>query len=215
MNRILPALLVGLSVLLPLPAQAAGAMDETTKLRLRCGAGYLLVAADPEMNNTPEEAVWLRQMGEALMIHADGLLQGLGMSTAEREQVGTHYMAEMDAAFTHDLDLGFEPELCVGLVAEAEAAAREGAIDKFMTCGAAFVLAAGIKQEEGDTETAKTLEDLGNRIIGRGENLMIEDGLDDAARYEIGKTYGRAIATKMKAGEDLAYDWDTCAGLDG
>lgn len=213
MNRGLLCFALCVGTLTPMTAEAA-TMDEPTKLHLRCGAGYLLVSSDPEMNNTPEEEARLRQMGEILLTRADTMLTELGMTHSERVQVGAHYMAEMDAVLTNDFDLGFDPSQCADLVATAEAAALQAKIDVFMVCGAGFLATAQVSKAEGDDETAEKLEALGNTLAGRGDDFMIEAGLSDTERYELGREYGQSVWTKVLAGEDLAYDWDICAGLE-
>lgn len=213
MHRGLLCLALGLGALLPLPAQAA-TMDEPTKSHLRCGSAYLLVADDPEMDNTPEEAARLQQMGEVLMIRADAMLTELGMDAAERERLGGHYAAEMDAVLSDELDIGFDPSVCAELVAVAEAALREAEIDKLMVCGAGFLATAQITKTDGDAETAEKLEAVGNRLLERGDDLMVEAGMGESDRYELGRSYGKTVWTKIFAGEALAYDWESCAALD-
>ena len=212
MNRMLSALFTGIAMVLPVPSQAAE-IDGATDLQLRCGVGYLLVADDPDMNNTADEAAMLRQLGEKLLTQADGVLAEKGVPESEREQIGMRYMAEIDAALTNNSELGFDPNQCTSLVAEAEAAALDAEIDKYMTCGAGFLAAAAVSQESGDAETAASLEALGDLLAGHGDDLMVEAGFDDEVRFQIGQMYGESVSAKIKAGEELDYDWDTCAAL--
>ncbi|MBB4053985.1 hypothetical protein GGR20_003657 [Devosia subaequoris] len=200
------------TIFLPLAVQSAE-IDETNDLRLRCGAGYLLIADMPEMNNTDEEIANFKRMAKSLLSHADEILAKQGVPGAEREEIGRRYTMEMDEVLTKDLDLGFEPEDCPDLVAEADAAALEAEINKYMTCGVGFMAAARVKQDEGDTKVAADLEALGTSLANRGDDLMVEAGYNEAARYQLGQLYGESIGAKFKAGEDLEYDWDTCASL--
>ena len=212
MNRILPCLLLSVGLMQPVPLQAVE-IDAAIDLHLRCGAGYLLVADDPEMNNTADEAETLREMGRTLLGHADSVLSGLGASEAERQQIGMRYAAEVDAALTRDTDLGFDPDDCAPLLATVQAHDLETEIDKYMTCGTAFLVAAGISQQAGDAETAADLEALGDQLVGRGDDLMVEAELAETARYQIGQMYAESISAKINAGEELDYDWDSCAAL--
>lgn len=211
MNRKLPTLLVALAALVANSAQAVE-IDATMDLQLRCGVGYLLTARHPDMNNTADETASFEKMGNVLLDHADGALAEQGASLAEREDIGRRYRGEMEVTLAGD-DLGFDPEQCPILAAEAETAMLEADIDKHMTCAVGFLAAARVKAEEGDTETAADLEALGDKLSGLGDDLMVEAGYDEKARYQIGKLYGESVGTKFNAGEDLEYDWDTCAAL--
>ena len=203
--------------LLPCASLNAAEIDTVTDLRLRCGVGYLLIADMPEMNNTAEETAAFKRMADSLLDHADNILAQQGVSVVEREEIGRRYTLEMDEVLTKDLDLGFEPESCPELVAEADAAADaaalEAEINKYMTCGVGFLAAARAKQESGETKVAADLEAFGNQLASRGDDLMVEAGYNEAARFQIGQLYGESIGAKFNAGEDLEYDWDTCAAL--
>lgn len=212
MKTILPALLLGMALAFPLSAQAVE-IDADTELQLLCGVGYLLVSADPAMENTKQEEARLRQMGETLLNLADDTLAAQNVSTAEREEIGRRYTLQVDAAFDNNTDLGFDPDQCAMLVADAEATALDGEIDKYMTCGAGFLATAGVSQDAGDSETAAKLEALGEELANYAEELMVEAGYGEEARFQIGQMYGVSIGTKVQAGEELDYDWDTCAAL--
>ena len=82
-----------------------------------------------------------------------------------------------------------------------------------MTCGAGFYVTSESAKEEGDADTASSLGALAETLIGRAEELMIADGMGDEARFQVSQLYGEQVATKIYAGEELAYDWDTCASL--
>lgn len=212
MKTILPALLLGTALALPLSAQAVE-IDPDTELQLLCGVGYLLVSVDPAMENTKQEEARLRQMGETLLTLADDTLAAQNVSTEEREEIGRRYTLQVDAAFDNNTELGFDPDQCAVLVADAEAAALDAEIDKYMTCGAGFLATASVSQDAGDSETAAKLEALGEQLANYAEDLMVEAGYGDDARFQIGQLYGESIGTKVQAGEELNYDWDTCAAL--
>lgn len=203
--------------ILPCNSLNAAEIDTVTDLRLRCGVGYLLISDMPEMNNTAEEAAAFKRMADSLLNHADNILAKQGVSVVEREEIGRRYTMEMDEVLTKDLDLGFEPESCPELVTEADAAADaaalEAEINKYMTCGVGFLAAARAKHDGGETKVAADLETLGNQLANRGDDLMVEAGYNEAARFQIGQLYGESIGAKFNAGEDLEYDWDTCAAL--
>lgn len=215
MNRKLAALLWGLSAA---AANAAGAaeIDAVMDLQLRCGAGYLLIADNPEMNNTKEEAASFEEMGNLLLSEADRVLTEQGASRSEREAIGARYMVEMKVALDGD-ELGFDPEQCPKLAAEAQttskAAELDAEIDKHMTCGVGFLAAARVKEEEGEAETAVDLEALGEKLSSIGDDLMVEAGYSEKARYQIGRLYGESVGAKFNAGKELGYDWETCAAL--
>ncbi|MCP8885470.1 hypothetical protein NIM87_18370 [Devosia sp. XJ19-1] len=215
--RTLPVTLAMVAILLSLHPVYGSEIDQTNDLRLRCGVGYLLIADMPEMNNTAEESAEFKRMSGSLLNHADTILAQQGISTAEREEIGERYTLEMDEILQKDLELGFDPEDCIDLVTEsdaaAEAAALDAEIDMYMTCGAGFLAAARVKQGEGETKIAAELEALGTQLAGRGDDLMIEAGYNTAARHQVGQLYGQSAGEKFNAGEDLKYDWDTCAGL--
>lgn len=215
--RTTPVTLVMAAMLLSLHPVLGSEIDQTNDLRLRCGVGYLLIADMPEMNNTAEESAAFKRMSGSLLNHADTILAQQGISTAEREEIGERYTREMDEILQKDLELGFDPDDCIDLVAEAdavaEAAALDAEIDIYMTCGAGFLAAASVKQDEGETKIAAELEALGTRLAGLGDDLMIGAGYNKTARHQVGQLYGESVGAKFNAGEDLKYDWDTCAGL--
>lgn len=215
MNRKITVLLWGLFTAAASAAETAE-IDAVMDLQLRCGTGYLLIADDPNMNNTEEEASSFEEMGTVLLNEADRVLTEQGVSSTERENIGARYMGEMQVALEGD-DLGFDPEQCPKLAADAqttaEAAALEAEIDKHMTCAVGFLSAARVKAEEGDAKTAADLEALADKLGGIGDDLMVEAGYGEKARYQIGKLYGESVGAKFNAGEELEYDWDTCAAL--
>ena len=211
--------LLALGMLASPPVQAAE-IDAATDLLLRCGAGYFLVAADPRLVSSEEEATTLRGMGEQLLTRADGTLAEMGLTLAEREEIGARYTTEVATAFANDTDAGFDPSDCAAQVVGAEdaeaaaaAKARTDEIHKLMTCGAGFMATARASEESGDLETAANLQTLGTTLVGRADDLMVEAGMGDAARQQLGQLYGEDVGTKINAGEDLAYDWDACAAL--
>lgn len=215
MQRTVPALLA-LGMLMSAPTQAAE-IDATTELLLRCGAGYLLVAEDPSLVSSAEEAAMLRGMGEKLLTRADGTLAGLGLTVAEREEIGGRYTTQVATALANDTDAGFDPSACIAQVVDTDSAAaataRNDEIDKLLTCGAGFLATAQATKDSGDIETAANLEALGNALSGRADDLMVEAGMGDAARQQLGQLYGEDVGSKINAGKDLAYDWNTCAAL--
>ena len=109
------------------------------------------------------------------------------------------------------------PSFAAGLSTGANDAAvkdeRDARIDMLMTCGAGFILSAQSLQETGESTDAAMLEQLGTNLVGAGEDLMVESGLGQDARFQISKMYGEQVGQKMRAGEDLPYDWDTCATI--
>lgn len=187
-----------------------------TEMLLRCGAGYLLVAEDAAMDNTAEEKANLRSLGETLLIRADGDLERLGLSVAEREATGTRYATAVAEAFASDTDAGFEAEACFEEATKRDAAALPAPtahaeeIDRLLSCAAAF-MAAG--RASADTADATRLDALSQELAGRADDLMVADGIGAVARHQIGQLHGETIARKFHAGEDLPYDWDTCAAL--
>ncbi|MDB5473940.1 MAG: hypothetical protein JWP99_1243 [Devosia sp.] len=110
------------------------------------------------------------------------------------------------------------PSLAAGLSQGANAAAtkdkHDARIDMLMTCGAGFILSAQSLEETGQEADAAMLEQLGTNLINAGEELMVQSGLAEEARFQISKMYGEQVGKKMRAGEDLSYDWDTCAAID-
>jgi hypothetical protein len=222
MRAFLPALLLATALLLPAPV-AAVEMDDKTELLIRCGAGYLLVADDDELMGSEQEAEKVRGLGMMLLEQADAILTAAGVGGDEREQAGADLATEVAAAFASDTDPGFESTQCLALLEAAEkpepeapdasAAAQSEEIDKLMTCGAGFYVTSEAAREDGDDDTARNLGSLAETLIGRGEELMIEAGMGDDERFQVSKLYGQQVAERIYAGEDLAYDWDTCAAL--
>lgn len=215
MLKILPVLALAATCLC-VPSYAAE--DDQTDLALRCGAGYLLMADDDSIAATAEDKDTLRTFGRVLITKGDTALAEAGMSEQERADLGYKITAEVDAALENDADPGFAPEECLAMV-EAEAAKveipvdeeRDARIDLLMTCGAGFLVSAGSLTEQGEEADAAMLEQLGTSQIEAAEELMIAAGLGDDARFQVSKMYGEQVGTQMAAGEDLAYDWDTCA----
>ena len=220
MRRLLPALVLASAAFHPGAAPAAE-LGAEAELLIRCGAGYMIVADDHGMMDTEEEAENLRAIGLTLLEQADAMLTEQGLDGDAREQAGEQLALEVADALEQDTDPGFEAAQCTALVeAAAQAAGGDGPavgtseeIDRLMTCGAGFYVTAEAAREEGDEDTARNLGALAETLIGRGESLMIESGMGDEARFQVSKLYGQQVAEKIYAGEELAYDWDTCAAL--
>lgn len=217
MLKLLPVLALAATCLCT-PASFAAEGEDQLDLTLRCGASYLLMADDDTLAPTEEDKDTFRTFGTVLLTKGDAALAETGMSEQERADLGYKITAEVDEALQNNTDLGFNPDDCLALI-EAEAAnagtpvdeARDAKIDMLMTCGAGFLASAGALTEEGEEADAAMLEQLGTAQIEAAEELMIESGLGDEARFQISTMYGEQVGTKMAAGEDLAYDWDTCA----
>ncbi|MBD8067067.1 hypothetical protein IC608_16475 [Devosia sp. PTR5] len=219
MLKLLPALAL-VAVATVSPSLAAEAEDRVDLL-LRCGAGYLLIADDPSIAETEEDKQTFTDYGTALLTMADRALAEAGVSEAEREATGFRIMGEVDTAMENGTDAGFEPEECLPLLKTEKTKAtpspedlRDAKIDMLMTCGAGFILSSQTLQEQGEEADAAMLEELGNNHINAAEELMIQSGLGEEARFQISKMYGEQVGTKMRAGEDLPYDWDTCATIE-
>jgi hypothetical protein len=222
MRKLLPVLLFAAGALYP-SASPALEMDADTELQIRCGSSYMLLADQDETLNA-EDAEILRSIGLGLLEQADATLAAQGVDGDARERVGAELATEVMNALAEKTDPGFETAQCTALVdawVEAQSEAGPGTaatanaeeIDKLMTCGAGFYVTSESAKEEGDEDTARNLGALAETLIGRAEALMIEDGMDDEARFELSKRYGQQVGTKIYAGEELAYDWDTCASL--
>lgn len=208
------------TLLLATPSSAQQ-LDAETQLMLQCGAGYLIAAEHEDLEGTDADRQTLRDMGNFLLTQVDSMLAEGGMSEADRSQLGFDAMAEADRAIEND-DASLDADECLELVGStlnrAEIAAadaeREKRIDMLMTCGGGFYASAQTLRAEGNTADADLLEPLGIAQINAAEELMIEAGLDDAQRFQISQIYGEQIGTQLQNGEDLAYDWDTCAALE-
>src|SRR5690606_38770990 len=220
MRKLLPALLLASAALLPGAAPAAG-LGADAELLIRCGAGYMFVAADDEVVDDQAEADNLQGAGVALLEQADDLLVERGFDGDAREKIAFDLATEVASALEAETDPGFEVPQCAALVEAAAAAvdqetsssANSEEIDRLMTCGAGFYVTSESAKEEGDADTASSLGALAETLIGRAEELMIADGMGDEARFQVSQLYGEQVATKIYAGEELAYDWDTCASL--
>jgi hypothetical protein len=222
MRKLLSVFLLAAGALHPSATQALE-MDADTELLIRCGSSYM-VMADNDETLSAEDSEILRTVGLGLLEQADAALAAQGVDGDAREKAGAELATEVINALAAKTDPGFETAQCTALVnAWVEAQADSGAgpvetaneeeIDKLMTCGAGFYVTAESAKEEGDDDTARNLGALAETLIGRAEALMIEDGMDDAARFELSKEYGQRVAAQIYAGEELAYDWDTCANL--
>lgn len=220
MRRIIPALMLGLSASLPAPCLAVE-LDSATDLLLRCGSAYVLMATDPQVVSSEEEATNMRSIGEALIVQADAQLSGLGADVAEREKIGQRIAMDVATALANDTDPGFKTDQCTALILKdnPEAAkavdVRNNEIDKLMTCGVVFRLVAQAAKDDEDPVQAAEYEGLGNKLISRADGLMVESGMSEQSRHKLGALYGEQVAKSIKAGEALNYDWDTCAQIDG
>ncbi|MDB5623196.1 MAG: hypothetical protein JWR39_1759 [Devosia sp.] len=198
----------------------AQTIDPQTDLMLRCGAGYLLIADDETIAETAEDKETFTNFGNHLITLGDQALAADGMSESARADLGYRIMSEVDSALENGTDAGFEPEECLALLESEQAkitgdqAGRDKRIDMLMTCGAGFIVSAEAMRAQGNEADAAMLEELGTNQINAAEDLMIEAGMNDDARFQVSKLYGEQVGTKMKAGDDLAYDWDTCAALE-
>lgn len=223
MRCLFPALVLALGTFSP-TATVAVELDAETELLIRCGAGYIIVANDDAYMDTAEEAENLRGIGLHLLEQADAILTAQGVSDADREKAGADLTTEVAEALDANTDPGFETAQCVALVeAAVKAAAGPDApdivsseeVDKLMICGAGFYVTAEAAKEDGDAETAGNLGALAEILIGRAEALMIEAGMDEQARFELSQRYGQMVGETIYAGEELSYDWETCAMLAG
>lgn len=219
MLKSLPAVVLTTTCLLT-PSLAAEAEDQA-ELMLRCGAGYLLIADDRSIAETEEDKQTFTSLGTVLVAMGDKALEDAGVSAAARAAAGFRITSEVDAAMQNGTDPGFDPDHCMPLLegehtqaASGDEDERDAKIDVLMTCGAGFLLSAETLLEQGDEANAAMLEQLGTNQITAAEELMTEAGLGQQARFQISKMYGEQVGTKMRAGEDLAYDWDTCATLE-
>lgn len=199
---------------------------------LRCGASYLLLA---DKEDAKEDQELLENFGMTLLNRADEALAAKGMSEAERAEIGKVITSEASEFIARDELPGVTSEQCLAMLGVDDAAAtgdtekeatatpaaevaaanaeRDKKIDMLMTCGVGF-LASAKALEATEKSDATMLEDLGAAQINAAEELMIESGMGEAARFQVSQLYGEQVGTKVGAGEDLAYDWDTCAGLD-
>ncbi|HEV7276374.1 MAG TPA: hypothetical protein VGN80_08805 [Devosiaceae bacterium] len=221
MRKLLPALLLASCAFYPVATPAAE-FDAETELLIRCGAGYMIVAEDDELMDSEADAENLRSMGLMLLQQADSMLIEQGLDGDAREAAGERLATEVATALEAKTDPGFETSQCTALL---EAAAAEPAeskapevgtseeIDKLMTCGAGFYVTAEASKEEGDEDTARNLGALAETLIGRADQLMIDAGMGEEARFELSKQYGQQVGETIYAGEELAYDWETCANL--
>lgn len=220
MQRFFLAFMLAAWAFLPAPAQAVE-LDSPTELLLRCGSGYVFLSAAPGGTGSAEEAAKLRSLGEALMMRADDNLARLGVSVSEREKIGERIGTEVAMAFVNDSDPGFTVEQCTSLVfaddpeAAAAATARTNEIEKLMTCGAIFDLVAQTAKEEEDAGKASEYEDLKNKLFSRADELMVESGMDKPSRDQTSQLYVEQVVQSIKAGQDLTYDWETCAAIGG
>lgn len=220
MLKFAPVLALTMSAMISTCAQALET-DVDHEVLLRCGAGYL-VAADNE--SVVEDAESLRHIAQFLFERADEVMTDLGLPPDEQEKLGHDIGFAIAKAYAEKAaDPGFDADQCLALVdafaaqadsdAIAAATGGSGEIDKFMTCGAGFYITAEAAKEDGDAETADSLGTAAGILLGRAEEMMIEAGMGEAARHQLGQLYGRQINEKIKAGEELAYDWETCAEL--
>jgi hypothetical protein len=83
-----------------------------------------------------------------------------------------------------------------------------------MTCGTMFNMVAQTAKEDEDAEKASEYEGLKSRLLGRADELMAESGMDKPSRDQTNQLYGDQVIKSIKAGEDLAYDWETCAAIE-
>ncbi len=212
---LLPVLALGF--IAPAVAQE---IDAQTDLMLRCGAGYLLLADREDFDGTEEDKATLIGFGNYLITRADETLAAAGMPEAQRASLGYQVMAEIDGAFESGAETGLNADACMAFLeaeqadADATTAARDQQIDMLMTCGAGFYASARELRDAGETADADLLEQLGLAQVEAAENLMIEAGMGEDARFQLSKLYGEQVGTKLQNGEDLAYDWDTCASLE-
>lgn len=187
---------------------------------LHCGAQFRVAADHESFEGSAADRDTTRDMGNLLLSQVDRVLAEAGMSEDERRQLGFEAMQETVRAFEADA-LPVDANTCLDLVdaalAEASSgqdAARNEKINMLMTCGAGFYVSAQTLREEGETADADMLEQLAIAQIDAAEDLMIEAGMGDAARFQVSQLYGESTAEKLKKGEELDYDWDTCAALE-
>lgn len=219
MLKLLPVLALA-ATCLSMPTFAAEASSRAD-LMLGCGAGYLLIAGDPLIAKTEEEKLTFTNLGNVLSAMGDKALADSGMAAANRAARGFRIRSELEAAMESGTNPAFDPDDCLPLLEGEETKAasvdedeRDARIDMLMTCGAGFIVSAQSLQEQGDDADAAMLEQLGTSHIAAAEDLMIESGLGKDARFQISKMYGEQVGTKMRAGEQLDYDWDACATLE-
>lgn len=207
------------------------AENDEIDVLMRCGASYLLLA---DKQDAKEDQEMLENFGMTLLNRADEALAAKGMSEAERTDIGKDITSEANEFIERDELPGVTSEQCLAMLGFDDAAAtddkeeaaaapaaevatadaeRDKKIDMLMTCGAGF-LASAKALEATEKSDATMLEHLGTAQINAAEELMIESGMGEGARFQVSQLYGEQVGTKVAAGEDLAYDWDTCARLD-
>jgi hypothetical protein len=187
---------------------------------LHCGAQFRVAADHENFPGSAADRETTRDMGNLLLNQVDQALAEAGMSEDERQQLGFDAMQETMQAFEDDA-LAVDGDTCLNLVDVAlaggsggEDAVRNEKIDMLMTCGGGFYFSAQALREEGKTEDADMLEQLGIAQIDAAEDLMIEAGMGEAARFQVSQLYGESVSGKLQKGEELEYDWDTCAALE-
>ena len=151
---------------------------------------------------------------------ADSVLAAQGVTEPARRKIGRDYTTEVAEAFANEQSPGFEPVACLEAAGLAQPAApamseeeREALLDQLMTCGAGFYITSEQSRTDGKTDDADMLALLSTKLLDRADEVMIEGGMGETARHQIGELYGKQVAEKLRDGKPLAHDWDTCATL--
>lgn len=214
------ALIVSLALLATPNASHAQQLDDETQRMLQCGAQFRYAAEHEDFEGSDANRASMRDFGNFLLNKADQNLIDSGMSEDDRERLGFDTMQQTMAAFETDT-LPVDADTCFEMVDQLMGADNAGGsdentarIDMLLTCGAGFYASSIQLREGGEVEDADFLEELGVAQISAADDLMVAAGMSDNDRFEISKLYGEIVGEKLQNGEELDYDWDTCAQLE-